>query len=86
MCVCVICAGRGFIFGNSLEYKEDFALSSRQCLVFGLLGYMFPTHRSWPGLNRDNRRVTLHDRPMEEVMRESKTIVINKDKNKSIIK
>ena len=54
LCVCVICAKRGFIFRNSLEYKGDFTNFHEKCVMKGLIGDLPRMRWSRPKLDRDN--------------------------------
>ena len=54
LCVYVFCAGRGFVFGNSPEYKGDSVQNFKKFLLgVGLLGDSSPMRRSRLGLDRD---------------------------------
>ena len=53
VCICVVCTGRGSVFGDSSKHKEDSAQFSGKCFVLGLLGDASPTYQSHPGLGHD---------------------------------
>ena len=60
LCVCIVCAGRGSEFGNSLEYKGNsaqfFFFKKMSCK--GLLGDTFPSASHATGLGRDGLALT----------------------------
>ena len=54
LCVCVFCARKGSVFGNSPEYKGDSAKNFKKILLsVDLLGDSSPMCRSRLGLGRD---------------------------------
>ena len=48
LCVCVICAERESVFGNSPKYKENSTQFLRKMSSIGLLGDVSPMRQSLP--------------------------------------